>query len=512
MEDLFYGLRAAPPAPPGTAPGPIELSPSAPDTGLGPREEMDSALAQADAATTVLIAAMARLGAHPEALDTAYLERLLHRVQTLANRYDRLRVRALDVVRVTREAGNAHHDDDAQYTAGRTRTNPRQAGRDADLARALGNHKPTPPAEPEPEPSSGQEPPAETAQSPTAVAWDAGAITRDHALIITRALDDLPDHLSDEQRLTVEVDLVDKAQRLSPARLRKAAQRALGELDLPQEQVDAHHNELVRNEESAAWEAANFWIADRGDGTMYGQFTLPVLQGRMLEKALHALTSPRRLAHKKRARAEGTGLEGASWKDTQIDWAHERGKALAELINHLPTDKLGSKVNAILLVTTDLETLRGETDRAGVTDTGDTVSAEQTRHLAANAGIIPLVMDGASQPLDLGRQRRFFTDTQRAALATKYTSCAERDCDRPFAWCEIHHDRPFHPRRGPDGELLHPGGGRTDHANGIPLCGPHHHRTEDPHYTYTTTRDERGAATVTFSRRRPGDPGEAVTR
>ena len=486
------------------------------------------ALEQANSAVDRLIDAVAQLGAHPEALDAATLERFVQDVQRLVNRHDRVRVRALDVVRRTREAGHAHHDDDAQYTSGRTRTDTRRTHHDNTLARALGN-QPPPPAAGLPGGADGGAGPglgdaagatpqlgdgagAGSAQSPTAQAWDDGLINREQALIITRALDDLPDHLSTEQRLAVETGLVAKAQRMSLTRLRKAAQRALGELDLPQEQVDAHHNELVRNEENAAWEAANFWITDRGDGTMYGQFTLPVLQGRMLEKALHALTSPRRLAHKKRARAEGTGLEGASRKDTQIDWAHERGKALAELINHLPTDKLGSKVNAILLVTTDLETLRGETDRAGVTDTGDTVSAEQIRHLAANAGIIPIVMDGASQPLDLGRQRRFFTDTQRAALATKYTSCAERDCDRPFAWCEIHHDRPFHPRRGPDGELLHPGGGRTDHANGIPLCGPHHHRTEDPRYTYTTTRDERGAATVTFRRRRPGDPGEAVTR
>ena len=119
---------------------------------------------------------------------------------------------------------------------------------------------------------------------------------------------------------------------------------------------------------------------------------------------------------------------------------------------------------------------------------------------------------GGSLPLDLGRQARCFTPAQRAALSAVYPECAAEGCGRPFAWCEIHHDRPFHPRRGPDGELLHPGGGRTDHANGIPLCGPHHHRTEDPRYTYTTTRDERGAATVTFRRRRPGDPGEAVTR
>ena len=277
------------------------------------------ALEQANSAVDRLIDAVAQLGAHPEALDAATLERFVQDVQRLVNRHDRVRVRALDVVRRTREAGHAHHDDDAQYTSGRTRTDTRRTHHDSTLARALGNQPPPPPPaaglpggagggagsglgdDAGAAPQLGDGAGAGSAQSPTAQAWDDGLINREQALIITRALDDLPDHLSTEQRLAVETGLVAKAQRMSLTRLRKAAQRALGELDLPQEQVDAHHNELVRNEENAAWEAANFWITDRGDGTMYGQFTLPVLQGRMLEKALHALThpagSPTRSAH-----------------------------------------------------------------------------------------------------------------------------------------------------------------------------------------------------------------------
>ncbi|WP_374927961.1 DUF222 domain-containing protein [Kytococcus sedentarius] len=548
MEDLFDGLTAAPTAPGVAAPGGGTAAFASTDglEKLGPREAMDAALAQADAATTHLMAAMARLGEHPEELDTAYLERLLQQVQTLSNKHGRLRVRALDVVRATREVGNAHHENDAQFTAGRTRTRRAQAGRDADLAKALGNHTPTPPPTDPGSPSSdgaglldgaGDGSQAGGAhggavQTPTAAAWDAGLITRDHALIITRALDDLPEGLTAEQRHTVEVDLVGKAQQMNPTRLGKAAKRALEALDLPVEEVDAHHNELVHAEETAAWDAASFWMKDNRDGTWFGQFTLPALQAQMLKKALDSMTSPRR--HTKGGGTPGaatgaaatgatagngaafgpTGSQaataGGAWTgDVRFDRElrdQQRGQALAELIDHLPTDHLHPKINTILLVTTDLETLRGQTDRVGVTDTGDDVSAAQVRRLASNAALIPIVMNGASVPLDLGRKRRSFTESQKAALATKYDSCAEEDCDRPFAWCEIHHADPWRPVYAPDGTLLHPGGGKTDLSNGIPLCGRHHRQMDDPRLKHTITTDAEGRATIRFTWRRPGEP------
>ncbi|WP_374929993.1 DUF222 domain-containing protein [Kytococcus sedentarius] len=390
----------------------------------------------------------------------------------------------------------------------------------------MGNHTPTPTA-PVGESPGGQEPPTPApVQTPTAAAWDAGAITRDHALIITRALDDLPEGLTTEQRHTVELDLVAKAKQMNPTRLGKAAKRALEALNLPVEEVDAHHNELVHAEETAAWDAASFWMKDNHDGTWFGQFTLPALQAQMLKKALDSMTSPRRHTKGQGGSSHATGgvgggeafgptgpraatAEGAWTGDVRFDRElrdQQRGQALAELIDHLPTDHLHPKINTILLVTTDLETLRGQTDRVGVTDTGDDVSAAQVRRLASNAALIPIVMNGASVPLDLGRKRRSFTESQKAALATKYDSCAEEDCDRPFAWCEIHHADPWRPVYAPDGTLLHPGGGRTDLSNGIPLCGRHHRQMDDPRLKHTITHDADGRATVKFTWRRPGEP------
>jgi hypothetical protein len=150
-------------------------------------------------------------------------------------------------------------------------------------------------------------------------------------------------------------------------------------------------------------------------------------------------------------------------KRTVTDWAHARGAAFTQVLEHLPTDRLHGKVAATIVVTLDLDTLRGKLKAAGL-DTGDLVSAAQARRLACNAGLVPTALSGQGQPLDLGRQKRLFSEGQRLAGATMFTTCAAEDCDVPYAWTELHHRRPW------------ARGGSTDLADMVPLCGYHHRR------------------------------------
>ena len=100
---------------------------------------------------------------------------------------------------------------------------------------------------------------------------------------------------------------------------------------------------------------------------------------------------------------------------------------------------------------------------AGVIDTGDRLSADAARRLACDARILPAVLDGAGQPLDLGRERRLFTGPLRRALVLRDGGCAFPGCDRPPRWCDGHH-------------VIHwADGGATSLANAVLLCG-HHHR------------------------------------
>lgn len=97
----------------------------------------------------------------------------------------------------------------------------------------------------------------------------------------------------------------------------------------------------------------------------------------------------------------------------------------------------------------------------------DGISASEARHLACDAGIIPMVLGSASQPLDVGREHRHFTPAIRAALTHRDQGCAFPHCTATPASCEAHHIIPWW------------AGGASSLSNGVLLC-PHHHRLVEP--------------------------------
>jgi hypothetical protein len=114
------------------------------------------------------------------------------------------------------------------------------------------------------------------------------------------------------------------------------------------------------------------------------------------------------------------------------------------------------------------------------------MSAGDLRRLACEAGLVPAVLDSASVPLDLGHTKRLHSTHQRRALRLSHETCAAEGCQRPFAWCDIHH--PHWWSRG----------GATDLHNALPLCGHHHRRAHDTSFTL----DHLPTGDVRFTRRR----------
>lgn len=201
----------------------------------------------------------------------------------------------------------------------------------------------------------------------------------------------------------------------------------------------------------------------------------------------------------------GVNLEGAArnsdWND--LDFHHKQGRALVDLLEHLDTTRLHGKVGANIVVTMTLEQALAAAKAAefgqvaGVDvgpsvgsvsiDTGTLISTGAARRLACNAGILPMILGRESVPLDLGRRARFFSENQRVALATQYRECAADGCDRPYSWCELHHEDPYST------------GGRTDLSLAVPLCGHHHRAIHDESLTHTLRTDPgTGVKTVTF--------------
>lgn len=80
----------------------------------------------------------------------------------------------------------------------------------------------------------------------------------------------------------------------------------------------------------------------------------------------------------------------------------------------------------------------------------ETITAAEARRLAAcTAAIIPVVLGGDSQPLDLGRTRRLFNGPRRRAMRLRDRECrADRAHDPAYTTSRLPNgDRRYHRRR-----------------------------------------------------------------
>ncbi|GAB3653693.1 HNH endonuclease signature motif containing protein [Nocardioides korecus] len=305
----------------------------------------------------------------------------------------------------------------------------------------------------------------------------AGVVNPDQARVITRALDRLPTSgefaVTDAQRDAAEVHLVRLAAVHDAKDLEVLGARVL-EVIAP-DLAEAHEGRLLEAQEAAAARKTSLTISETPDGLVRGRFTIPVLHGAILGKAITGLASP--------VRRDEVVI------DPDLPAPVRHGIAFTQLLEALPADRLptvgGGDITVV--VTMRHDHLLADLETAGVAtlDTGHRISAGEARRLACAHRIVPAVLGGASAPLDLGRARRLHTRTQRLALALRDGGCTATGCDRPPAWCQAHHDHPWST------------GGRTDTATGRLLCGHHHRRIHDPAYTHHLTPDGR----IEFHRR-----------
>ena len=91
-----------------------------------------------------------------------------------------------------------------------------------------------------------------------------------------------------------------------------------------------------------------------------------------------------------------------------------------------------------LTVTLAYDTLLGQIGTATLAD-GGILSASQARRLLCDAQVLPAVLGGQSEVLDVGRSMRTASTAIRRALAVRDKGCAWPGCDRPPSWCDAHH-------------------------------------------------------------------------
>jgi hypothetical protein len=328
----------------------------------------------------------------------------------------------------------------AVWWANQTRMTQREAARKMRLAKALETH------------------------DPVGDALAAGDVLADQAQVITDAVDALPDTIQPGVRTQARDHLLDAARHFDARALRIQGRRIL-EVVAP-EVGEAEEAKQFAREERQAEAKARLTMHDDGHGQTYGRFRLATWVADMFRKQLHALAAPK---------AGGQGFD-----------PHGMGLAFAEYIRRYSTDQLpqAGGVSAAVLVTMTLETLLGGL-KAAQLDTGTMISPGLARKLACEAGVIPVVLGGRSQPLDVGRKRRFHTQAQRIAMAVRDKGCVAEGCERPGSWCHAHHLIPWS------------AGGGTSVKDGVLLCPRHH--TLAHHQDYDLTHHPEGM--ISFNRR-----------
>ncbi len=118
---------------------------------------------------------------------------------------------------------------------------------------------------------------------------------------------------------------------------------------------------------------------------------------------------------------------------------------------------------ARLIVYCQLTTLLGLAEKAGITQHGLAVSPGDLRRELCNAGVIPIIFNGESQILDVGREQRFVPDYMRQAVLARDGGCVVPGCTVPPEHLEMCHI---------DGWA---DGGTTSIENSAPGCANHHH-------------------------------------
>ncbi|WNM26173.1 DUF222 domain-containing protein [Demequina capsici] len=272
----------------------------------------------------------------------------------------------------------------------------------------------------------------------------AGDLSVDAAGLIVAGLNSVAESVDGEYLADLERRLVSGAAARSAHEVQTMVARAVA-------RVDAREHE---RRERKNHEERYLWWKQGHDGvvTLHGQ--LDAVTAAPVISVLEQMTT-------RGIRRQGRD-EAPVARDTRTV-GQIRADALFELARHAlgcaQTAQSGVRTTMVIRMTlADLE--RGE-GLGSIDGIRQPVSVRELRRLAGDAGVVPEVLGGDGEVLELGRERRLFTRAQRLALLERDGGCAK--CHAPPEHCEAHHIIGWEH------------GGRTDLTNGVMLCTRCHH-------------------------------------
>ena len=281
----------------------------------------------------------------------------------------------------------------------------------------------------------------------------AGEATQDQAKLIVGFLPKLPDP---DARDAAEKELLDACRYADPTLLTRALRALTDRLCL---------NETAEERAVRRREGRYLTLTDTIDHMVRIDGMLDHTGATLLRKALYPLAL--------KAGELDERNPGQRTADALIDLA-----SVAMDCGQLPETAGEPTQVAMQTFLSDLLRHLEPGDTSQSTLDGVPITPNTARMLACDAGIIPAVLGGPSEVLDLGRSTRTWTRAQRKAAKLRAGGhCEAPKCRAAIERCDLHHEDYW----------AH--GGATDINNAIYLCAYHHWLEHHTNWHFTRNKD-----------------------
>lgn len=282
-----------------------------------------------------------------------------------------------------------------------------------------------------------------------------GQIGTGQARAIGKVLTGLAPQLDATQQQAAESAMLTLARHMDADQLARSAGRVLAQVK-PEVTLADEVTRRQREVEAAHQQRSLRFFSEGASIRFDG--SLPRLEGEKWIALLNARAEARRR----------TALEARDRLAEATTSEQRRADAFIDLLNAAAnaTPEPGTGT-ARVIVKLDYQHLHDEAAAAGLIGLDQELSAGELRQVCCDAEIIPMVLGGASQPLDVGRANRLVTAAIRSALTVRDGGCAFPGCDVRPELCEAHHIDPWWT------------GASTCVANLVLLCH-HHHGLVEP--------------------------------
>ena len=304
---------------------------------------------------------------------------------------------------------------------------------------------------------------AVTGNAPVQAAALAGTIGVGQARAIASVLDELPAELDEGQRGRAAERLVELAGRFDARHLAGMTGQILREIAPDADAAEeAEQRRLQRQAEVAEAARALTFSHDRA-GSVTFRGSLPILDAEPWLAMIAAYGESQRR----------NALESRDPLAPMLTPEQRRADALRAMIRDHSFGRRAPSVagdRPRVVVTMSYDALRRRARETGLIGEGERIGAADLRRLCCDADLVPAVLGGASEVLDVGRAQRLVTRGIRTALTLRDNGCVFPGCDTPATVCEAHHVVPWWDH------------GPTSLTNLVLLCHHHHALVEPAKY------------------------------